>query len=121
MKAPRKRSLLLLVVAAVQVPTAFAFRAAILSGTNANINGASFSNARSAAPPRMSATPEEERQAVADFKMITEEEANLRKVGGVAIGVATAAAFLANGHDYAGLSTGAFAALSTYRTGTEYQ
>lgn len=66
------------------------------------------------------ATPQEE-QAVADFKMITEDEANLRKIGGIILGVVTVAAYFTKGQDYASLSSGAFAAIATYRSGAEYQ
>lgn len=71
----------------------------------------------------MAATPQEEQalKAVAEFKMITEEESRLRKTGGIALGIITVVAFFAQGHNYANLGTGAFAALSTYRTGAEYQ
>lgn len=68
----------------------------------------------------MAATPQEE-QAVAEFKMITEEESQLRKTGGIVLGVITIVSFFAQGQDYANLCTGAFAALSTYRSGAEYQ
>lgn len=66
------------------------------------------------------ASPQEE-QAVADFKMITEEESQLRKTGGIIIAIITVAAFFAQGQNYANLCSGAFVALSTYRTGVEYQ
>lgn len=66
------------------------------------------------------ATPQEER-AVAEFKMITEEESQLRKTGGYVLAAITLVAFLTQGHDYANLSSGAFAALATYRSGAEYQ
>lgn len=65
-------------------------------------------------------TPDEE-QMVSDFKMITENESKLRKIGGVIIGVVTAAKFLSVDPSYSALSTGAFVAISTYRTGSEYQ
>mmetsp|Transcript_1884 Transcript_1884/g.3384 ORF Transcript_1884/g.3384 Transcript_1884/m.3384 type:complete len:133 (-) Transcript_1884:754-1152(-) len=68
----------------------------------------------------MAATPQEE-QAVAEFKMITEEESQLRKTGGIVLGIITVVSFFAQGENYANLCTGAFAALSTYRTGAEYQ
>jgi len=73
----------------------------------------------------MAATPQEEK-AVVDFKMITEEESQLRKIGGGILGIITIVSFFAlhaedGGYNYANLSTGAFAALSTYRTGAEYQ
>ncbi|OEU08147.1 hypothetical protein FRACYDRAFT_250377 [Fragilariopsis cylindrus CCMP1102] len=81
----------------------------------------------------MAATPpsqEAAEQAVVDFKMITEEESQLRKIGGIILGVITIISFFTihNGegggsdsssssyyYNYANLSTGAFAALSTYR------
>lgn len=59
--------------------------------------------------------------AVAEFKMITEDEATVRKLGGVVIGVATAVAFATTGLAYGTLSGGIFGAISTYRTGAEYQ
>mmetsp|Transcript_6868 Transcript_6868/g.14305 ORF Transcript_6868/g.14305 Transcript_6868/m.14305 type:complete len:123 (-) Transcript_6868:545-913(-) len=68
----------------------------------------------------LTATLEEE-EMVADFKMITEDESKLRKIGGIVIGIATVAAYFAQGPNYANLSTGVFAAISTYRTGAEYQ
>ena len=70
---------------------------------------------------QMSSAPREvEVQAAADFKMITEEEAAVRKGAGVAIGVATAALFAGGALGYGPLSAGAFGAISTYRTGREY-
>ena len=87
----------------------------------------------------MAATPpsqEAAEQAVVDFKMITEEESELRKIGGIILGVITIVSFFtihgegggssdssssSSYYNYANLSTGAFAALSTYRTGAEYQ
>ena len=86
----------------------------------------------------MAATPpsqEAAEQAVVDFKMITEEESKLRKIGGMILGVITIVSFFtmhgegggssdsssSSYYNYANLSTGAFAALSTYRTGAEYQ
>jgi len=77
-------------------------------------------NARKNSVITFMATPQEE-QAVEDFKMITEEESNLRKIGGIVIGVATAAAFFTQDQSYSSLSAGTFAAISTYRTGAEYQ
>ena len=71
---------------------------------------------------KMSSTGEEQAQSVMDGKMITEEEATIRKVVGAGIGVLTAVAFLT--HDptsYTSLSSGTFAALATYRTGAQYQ
>ena len=87
----------------------------------------------------MAATPpsqEAAEQAVVDFKMITEEESGLRKIGGIILGVITIVSFFtihgegggssdsissSSYYNYANLSTGAFAALSTYRTGADYQ
>jgi len=67
-------------------------------------------------------TSQEENKAVDDFKMITEDESKLRKIGGVIIGIATIATYFTQGdHSYSSLSAGAFAAISTYRTGSEYQ
>ncbi|KAJ1460784.1 hypothetical protein M885DRAFT_508211 [Pelagophyceae sp. CCMP2097] len=63
-----------------------------------------------------------ERAAMSSFKMITEEEATIRKAGGVAIGIATAALFATGvSPTYGSLAGGIFAAVSTYRTGSEYQ
>ena len=73
---------------------------------------------------------QEEEQAVVDFKMITEEESQLRKIGGGILGLLTMVSFVTlhgntgegeSYYNYANLSTGAFAALSTYRTGVDYQ
>ena len=73
---------------------------------------------------------QEEEQAVMDFKMITEEESQLRKIGGGILGLITMVSFVTlhgntgegeSYYNYANLSTGAFAALSTYRTGVDYQ
>ena len=87
----------------------------------------------------MAATPpsqEAAEQAVVDFKMITEEESELRKIGGIILGLITIVSFFtihgegggssdssssSSYYNYANLSTGAFAALATYRTGAEYQ
>ena len=86
----------------------------------------------------MAATPpsQEAEQAVVDFKMITEEESELRKIGGMILGLITIISFFtihgeggggsdssssSSYYNYANLSTGAFAALSTYRTGADYQ
>ena len=86
----------------------------------------------------MAATPpsQEAEQAVVDFKMITEEESELRKIGGIILGLITIVSFFtihgegggssdssssSSYYNYANLSTGAFAALSTYRTGADYQ
>lgn len=65
------------------------------------------------------ATPQEE-QAVADFRRITEDEANVRKIGGIILGVVTVAAYATKGQDYSSLSTGAFGAIFTYRSGSKY-
>jgi len=129
-----RKDLLLSMVAVMQVSTAFGFQRAMRQQPRSTGRSSQFLTA----PPlprgtvrarvdddftgtsSLAATPQEE-QAVADFKMITEEEAQLRRVGGIVLGVVAIAAFLVRGHDYANLSTGAFAALSTYRTGAEYQ
>ena len=80
------------------------------------------SSMRGGSVVQMSSAPREvEVQAAADFKMITEEEATVRKGAGVAIGVATAALFAGGALGYGPLSAGAFGAISTYRTGREYQ
>jgi len=63
----------------------------------------------------------QEYQAVADFKMITEEESKLRKVGGIIIGIATMIIYYTQDQNYSSLSAGVFAAISTYRTGADYQ
>ena len=60
-------------------------------------------------------------EAVDDFKMISETEATVRKTVGVCLGLATAAIYATSGMPYTTLSTGLFGALSTYRTGAEYQ
>ena len=61
-------------------------------------------------------------RAVEEFKMITEDEATVRKIAGVGIGVVTVVKFATSGlHDYSSLSAGVFGAVSTYRTGAEYQ
>ena len=82
----------------------------------------SFRSLQMAATP---ATPAE-RQAVADFKMITEEESQLRKTGGLVLGLITAVVFVVQlfapeGGNYPNLCAGVFGALSLYRTGAEYQ
>jgi len=82
----------------------------------------SFRSLQIAATP---ATPAE-RQAVADFKMITEEESQLRKTGGLVLGVITAVVFVVqlfapDGGNYSQLCAGVFGALSLYRTGADYQ
>ena len=59
--------------------------------------------------------------AVSEFKMITENEATLRKIAGVGIGIVTIGSFLGGAHSYTSLSGGLFGAISTYRTGAEYQ
>jgi len=119
---------LLLVVVAWQLSTAFGFQAAIRSKTISDgMRSSQFINTpflrrstEASSKLQIAATPQEE-QAVVEFKMITEEEARLRKIGGIVLGVVTITIFLTRGHDYANLSTGAFAALATYRTGAEYQ
>jgi len=77
---------------------------------------------------RMAATPATpaERQAVADFKMITEDESQLRKTGGLVLGLITAVVFVVqlfapDGGNYPQLCAGVFGALSLYRTGADYQ
>lgn len=71
---------------------------------------------------KSSAGEEQAQEAVLDGKMITEEEATIRKVIGGGIGVLTAAAFLTqHPTSYTSLSSGTFAALATYRTGAQYQ
>ena len=80
--------------------------------------------ARRAMPLRLLAetATDVERVAASEFKMITEEEATIRKAGGVFIGLATAAVYAtAEQHNYGSLAGGIFAAVSTYRTGSEYQ
>lgn len=59
--------------------------------------------------------------AVSEFRMITDDEANIRKAGGVALGVVTAAQFALGLSSYSLLSAGAFGAISVFRTGAEYQ
>ena len=82
----------------------------------------SFRSLQIAATP---ATPAE-RQAVADFKMITEDESQLRKTGGLVLGIITAVVFVVqlfapDGANYPNLCAGVFGALSLYRTGADYQ
>ena len=60
-------------------------------------------------------------EAVEEFRMITEEEATVRKIAGVGIGVTTAALFATSGLGYGQLSAGIFGAISTFRTGKDYQ
>ena len=62
-----------------------------------------------------------QQQAVEGFKMITENEASVRKVVGVGMGVATAAAYFTVGMPYTTLSGCIFGAVATFRTGAEYQ
>ena len=62
-----------------------------------------------------------QQQAVEGFKMITENEASVRKAVGVGMGVATAAAYFTVGMPYTTLSGCIFGAVATYRTGAEYQ
>jgi len=63
----------------------------------------------------------DEQEAVDNFRMITEDEATIRKIGGVIIGVATAALYAKGDLTYGSLSAGALGAISTFRTGAEYQ
>lgn len=63
----------------------------------------------------------EEQTFVDEFKMITEDEATVRKIAGVAIGVVTAAMFAHGDSTYGSLSAGALGAISTFRTGASYQ
>jgi len=72
-------------------------------------------------PSLQMTTTDTEERAVEEFKMITEDESKIRKIGGIGIGVVTAALFLNQGMEYNSLSAGTFAAISTYRTGAEYQ
>lgn len=131
----RFNGVLVLAVAILQLSAAYGFQAAVRQKTSTNgvLRSSPFVNTqlltRSAgvrdsvtftSTVLMAATPQEE-QAVAEFKMITEEEAQLRKIGGIVLGIITTVAFFTQGHNYVNLSTGAFAALSTYRTGAEYQ
>jgi len=129
-----RRHLLLSIVVVVQLSTVFGFQGVMRQQPRFTGRSGQFSNAplltcgttrgrvdgAFAGTELLAATPQEE-QAVAEFKMITEEESLLRKIGGVGLGVVTIASFLVQGHDYGNLSIGAFAALSTYRTGAEYQ
>ena len=62
-----------------------------------------------------------QRKAVAEFKMITETEATIRKAAGVAMGVATLAVYSTSGMAYTTLSGAVFGALSVYRSGAAYQ
>jgi len=62
-----------------------------------------------------------QQQAVEGFKMITENEASVRKAVGVGMGVATAAAYFTVGMPYTTLSGCIFGAVATFRTGAEYQ
>ena len=64
---------------------------------------------------------DQQQNAVDDFKMITEGEATVRKAVGVGIGLATAAVYATSGMGFGTLSAGIFGAVSTYRTGAEYQ
>ena len=56
-----------------------------------------------------------------EFKMITDDEANIRKLAGVGVGLTTVALYATSGLGYGTLSGGLFAAISTYRTGAESQ
>lgn len=69
----------------------------------------------------MMTASENEQKAVDDFRMITEDEANVRKTVGVGVGVVTAAVYATSGMAYSTLSACIFGAISTYRTGAEYQ
>ena len=69
---------------------------------------------------QVSATEKQE-SAVAAFKMITEDESKVRKAAGVGVGVVTGALYSTTGLDYGSLAAGLFGAISTYRTGAEYQ
>tara|TARA_B110001452_G_scaffold138770_1_gene115363 strand:- start:446 stop:1129 length:684 start_codon:yes stop_codon:yes gene_type:complete len=82
---------------------------------------ASFAAARVVPTGAGSSATAAQLKAVGDFKMITETEANVRKTVGVGLGLATAAIYATAGMSYTTLSTGIFVALSTYRTGAEYQ
>ena len=62
-----------------------------------------------------------EATAVSEFKMITENEATIRKIAGVGIGLLSVGSFIGGAHSYTSLSGGLFGAISTYRTGAEYQ
>ena len=53
--------------------------------------------------------------------MITENEATIRKIAGVGIGLLSVGSFIGGAHSYTSLSGGLFGAISTYRTGAEYQ
>jgi len=79
-----------------------------------------FSRSTTTSTLSAGATPQEE-QAVTEFKMITEEESQLRKTGGIILAIITIVAFFTQGQNYANLCSGAFAALGTYRSGAEYQ
>ena len=68
----------------------------------------------------MGATDEAKR-AVSEFKMITDDEADIRKLAGVGVGLTTVALYATSGLGYGTLSGGLFAAISTYRTGAESQ
>mmetsp|Transcript_26229 Transcript_26229/g.58742 ORF Transcript_26229/g.58742 Transcript_26229/m.58742 type:complete len:104 (-) Transcript_26229:651-962(-) len=93
------------------------------SGFLASTGAFSPATPRAALPTmtRRSASNLDMERAVAEFKMITEDEANIRKIAGVGLGVVTAAMFVSGNSDYPSVSTGVFAAVSTYRTGAEYQ
>ena len=94
-----------------------------LLGCAMNSASALQSPLRRAGAVALKASPTEvEAAAASSFKMITEEEASIRKAGGVVIGVATAAAFATGfSPSYGSLAGGIFAAVSTFRTGSEYQ
>ena len=69
----------------------------------------------------MVAAEEQQTKAVEDFKMITEDEATIRKTIGAGIGLVTVAIYSTFGMAYGTLSGAIFAAISIYRTGAEYQ
>jgi len=53
--------------------------------------------------------------------MITETEANVRKLAGIGIGLATAYMYATSGLAYTALASGIFGSVCVYRTGAEYQ
>lgn len=71
--------------------------------------------------PTGAGATEAQLKAAGEFKMISETEATVRKVAGVAIGLATAAIYATSGMAYTALGSGIFGAISVYRTGAEYQ
>lgn len=90
--------------------------------TNGILRNSPFTStgAKKTSASTLMATPQEE-QAVAEFKMITEDESRLRKIGGVAIGIVTTAMYVTQDQSYSSLSSGIFASIATYRSGSEYQ